>query len=257
MINGIDVSSVQGITIDWQAVAATGVQFAVIKCGNGNDAPDPDFARNVAGAQNAGLQIVCYHFVYPLPPLAGDPSRAPAAQAQMHFNAAQGVLAACDLEWPPVQNWAQWNCSATQINQWGLDYLAAYSQLSGRPMIIYTYPYFAQTVQLSADYAQYPLWIASYENTPTIPAPWTNWTLWQTTGGGGHLPNGEPVDTDVAPDLSLWGVVNQPVAAPIVAPAPDPIPEPATPPDPVSVPAPSPSIWTSIGNTISQLFRKK
>lgn len=267
MINGVDVSSVQGITINWQAVAATGVQFAVIKCGNGNDPIDPDFSRNLAGAQAAGLQVICYHFVYPLPSKPGDPTRDPAEQAQMHFNASQGCLAACDLEWPAEQNWAQWGCTAAQINQWGLDYLAAYTNLSGQPMIIYTYPDFAKEVGLSAAYAQYPLWIASYEPTPEIPAPWTDWVLWQTTGGGGHLPNGEPVDTDVAKDLSLWGSASSTANTPN---APNPTNDP-NPPDPTNNPnppttvAPSPppapnpqpinaNFFTAVWNAVSKLF---
>ena len=271
MIKGIDVSSVQGISINWHEVAATGVQFVVVKCGNGNDGIDPDFARNIAGAKAAGLEVVCYHFVYPLPPKAGDPSRSPQAQAQKHFDASQGVLAACDLEWPEPKDWAHWGCTAAQINQWGLEYLAAYSALSGRPMIIYTYPNFAQNIKYTVGYAQYPLWIASYAATPTIPAPWADWVLWQISGGTGpdaaHLPNGTPVDADVAKDLSLWqsfatnvssnSPVNDPNPASVTN-DPNPVPDPTIPAPVPASPAPiNANFFTAIGGIISKLFSSK
>ena len=95
-----------------------------------------------------------------------------------------------DFEWPVQTDWAKWGCSAQQISDWGLTYLAEYSRLDGSTTLIYTYPNFAQTVNLAAapTYASYPLWIASYQATPYIPAPWNSWTLWQTSGGGGKLP---------------------------------------------------------------------
>lgn len=258
MIKGIDVSNIQG-NINWNTVAAQGIQFCVIRCGVGNDGIDGDYAGNMRAAQAAGLQVMAYHFIYPLLNDATHTNRDPVSQAQAHFNAAQGVLAACDLEWPTSDQWGHWGCTASSISQWALEYLQAYSQLSGTPMIIYTYPYYAQSLNLALqpEFAQYPLWIASYEANPTIPAPWSDWVLWQTTGGGGHLPNGAPVDTDMAKDLSPWGVVNQPAATPVSEPVPGPVSEPAPPPDPISAPPAGSNIWTSIGNAISQLFRKK
>src|SRR5208283_4461391 len=134
----------------------------------------------------------------------------------------------------------KWGCSAAQICQWVTEYLQAYESLSGIRPVVYTYPNFAQCIKLPTSFAQtYQLWIASYESTPTIPAPWTDWVIWQNTGGtgsnAGHLPSGVPVDTDLAKDLSLWNV------APVVDPPPPPpfvplITDPVTVPDPVSVP---------------------
>lgn len=232
-VKGLDISIIQG-TVDFNAVAASGIQFIIARCGVGNSSIDSDYASNIVKAKAAGLYTLAYHFVYPLPTIASQPLRDPIKQAQYHFNAVQGVRGCCDLEWPTSDLWQKWGCSAQQINDWGLAYLAEYSRLDGRPMIVYTYPNFSQTVNLSAEYGQYPLWIASYEPTPEIPAPWTNvgWTLWQTTGGGGHLPNGAPVDTDVCRDLSLWGgavVQPDPFPPPVLIPVPPPAPLPAPP----------------------------
>ncbi len=43
--------------------------------------------------------------------------------------------------------------------------------------------------------ADYPLWIASYGASPSIPAPWSSWTMWQYDGNGGQrMPNGGDAD---------------------------------------------------------------
>src|SRR5208283_1571968 len=234
MIKGIDVSSLQG-TINWQAVAATGIEFCVIRCYVGNNGIDSMYATNVAGAKAAGINVMAYNFIFPLPTNHIGDNRDPISQARLHFNATNGELAAVDCEWPVQADFAKWGCSPAQINQWMIIYFQEYTRLdNGRKPLIYTYPNWAQTIHLDPSFAQYPLWIASYEPTPTIPAPFTDWTLWQDSGGtganAGHLPNGAPVDTDKAKDLSLW----QPVA---VTPAPAPPPAPPMP-DPVVAPPP-------------------
>lgn len=260
-VPGVDISVLQG-TVDFNALYASGVRFVIIRCGVGNDGIDSKYASNVANATAAGLKVMAYHFVYPLPPLAGDPTRDPAAQARLHFNASgPNILAACDFEWPAPQDWAQWGCTASQINQWCLAYLQAYQNLSGQTMVIYTYPYFAQSLSLPAAFAQYPLWIASYEPSPAVPAPWTDWVLWQNSDSG-KLPNGVAVDTDLAKSLSLWDVplpvaptvvVPTPAPAPVPVPTPAPAPAPVTPapaPAPVPTPAPAPAPAPLVPDTI-------
>jgi GH25 family lysozyme M1 (1,4-beta-N-acetylmuramidase) len=64
MKNGIDVSRFQGV-IDWAAVKAAGVDFAIIKAG-GSDAglyTDSAFERNYEGAKAAGIPVGAYYYV--------------------------------------------------------------------------------------------------------------------------------------------------------------------------------------------------
>lgn len=67
MRRGIDVSEHQK-EIDWQAVAASGVEFAIIRCGyrsysgEGNVHEDEYFRRNIQGALDAGLEVGVYFF---------------------------------------------------------------------------------------------------------------------------------------------------------------------------------------------------
>jgi lysozyme len=76
----IDVSHYQR-TIDWVRVAEAGIALAFIKASEGTGWTDPCFAANRAGAEQAGILVVPYHFITP-----GDPI----AQAR-HFIAAAGL----------------------------------------------------------------------------------------------------------------------------------------------------------------------
>lgn len=63
---GIDVSKWQK-DIDWEAVAKSGVTFAIIRCGyrgssTGCLVEDPYFLRNIQGAKNAGIDVGVYFF---------------------------------------------------------------------------------------------------------------------------------------------------------------------------------------------------
>jgi len=58
---GIDVSSHQGV-IDWDAVAADGIEAAYIKASEGGAFRDSRFIGNWRGATQAGLRVGAYHF---------------------------------------------------------------------------------------------------------------------------------------------------------------------------------------------------
>ena len=62
-IHGIDVSKYQG-TIDWGAVAGSGVKFVWIKATEGGDHLDERFQANWQGAKEAGIPHGANHFVY-------------------------------------------------------------------------------------------------------------------------------------------------------------------------------------------------
>lgn len=69
---GVDVSSHQG-SIDWQAVAADGIDFAIVRAGNrgyteGALYADERFAENIDGAAAAGLDTGVYFFSQAITP---------------------------------------------------------------------------------------------------------------------------------------------------------------------------------------------
>lgn len=63
---GVDVSQWQG-NIDWAAVKADGVEFAIIRCGwggNHTSQDDPYFIKNVKGCLDNGIRIGVYLYSY-------------------------------------------------------------------------------------------------------------------------------------------------------------------------------------------------
>lgn len=96
MLRGIDVSENNGV-IDWQAVRAAGVQFAIIRIGYGAGHLDGEFYRNVNGALEAGLRIGVYHYSYALT----------AAKAQVEAEWVITTLQACGLT-PDKLNMGIW-----------------------------------------------------------------------------------------------------------------------------------------------------
>lgn len=63
---GIDVSQFQG-TIDWEKVKDAGVEFAIIRCGYGDNftsQDDPQWARNVSECERLGIPYGVYIYSY-------------------------------------------------------------------------------------------------------------------------------------------------------------------------------------------------
>lgn len=209
MIRGIDVSSVQGAVIDWVAVARSGVRFAMLRCGNGNQKPDDAFAISLAKARAAGLVVGCYHVGFPLPEDPAHPGRSAVDQARAHFAASRGLGSrdgepppALDLEWPVpgTPDWDHYGCTKAQVRAWALAYLAESARLHGRAPLVYDgFPLYWEGIggPSEPEFARYPLWWVDYREGTSPPAPWSTWAIHQIDGGGGHLPSGAPVDEDV------------------------------------------------------------
>ncbi|MDP4121324.1 MAG: glycoside hydrolase family 25 protein, partial [Bacillota bacterium] len=67
---GIDVSASNGV-VDWNAVKATGVKFAMLRLGFGSDMTSQDdsqFARNVSECERLGIDWGAYLYSYALNP---------------------------------------------------------------------------------------------------------------------------------------------------------------------------------------------
>jgi lysozyme len=169
---GIDVSHWQG-TIDWNAVAADGVEFAFIKATEGGDYTDPRFAANWAGAQRAGVVRGAYHFF--------RPQTDALAQAAHFLRTVQ--LSPGDL--PPVLDVEVTDGrSAAQIAAGVRAWLQEVERATGRRPILYTRASF-WTGQMGGGFGEYPLWVAHYGvSQPNIPAEWSGWTFWQHSDAG-------------------------------------------------------------------------
>jgi lysozyme len=193
---GIDVSHYQG-NIPWDAVAASGVRFAIIKASEGLIGVDPMFEKNLAGAKAAGLLTGAYHFV--------NPARPGEASAVHFWNVVKGRT---DL--PPFMDFEHSRgVGADDTVHQASRFAQKTDELWGRPCAVYTYPSYwkgiwdgklhhVQRWRMS-ELAKRDLWIAHYTkspNGPTVPNPFENgWKIWQWDGDGGQrLPNGADCD---------------------------------------------------------------
>ena len=66
-MRGVDVS-VFNEAVDWSAVKAAGIDFAICRTGYGKTGFDENFQSNVDGAHKAGLICGAYHYSYALNP---------------------------------------------------------------------------------------------------------------------------------------------------------------------------------------------
>lgn len=169
---GIDVSHWQG-TIDWNAVAADGVEFAFVKASEGGDYTDPRFAANWAGARRAGVIRGAYHFFRPQ-----TDAMAQAAHFLRTVPFAPGDLPpVLDVE---VTDGRSMDAVAAGVRTW----LQEVERATGRRPVIYTRASF-WTAQMGGAFGGYPLWVAHYGvASPGIPAGWGGWTFWQHSDAG-------------------------------------------------------------------------
>lgn len=199
-LNGIDVSNHQG-AVAWGAVAASGVAFAIAKCsgdeGGGADRfADPFFAANWRGMAGAGLVRGAYH--YARPSVAAP--EASAAFFVERIGAVGGLgpgdLVALDLEDPAVP-------VGVALVGWTAAWLDLVERALAVAPLLYTGAYYLRehgfVVGDRARHAlgRYPLWLASYQDTPP-PAPpgWPRATIWQTSASGAVPGVAGPCDTD-------------------------------------------------------------
>jgi lysozyme len=186
-VDGIDVSKWQG-TIDWPAVAADGIRFAIIRTNHGLADIDEQFDRNWAEARANGIIRGAYQYYLP--------TEDPIAQADLLLER-MGALEQDDL--PPTIDVEE----AASVSP--EDYAAGVQAWSdrvesviGRKPMIYTGKYFWNGNLDSADFIDNPLWVAQWGvDCPDLPDPWTAWTFHQTSSSGTLAGNGARVDTDL------------------------------------------------------------
>ncbi len=186
-VDGIDVSYWQG-TVDWNAVAADGIEFAFIRVSDGVTTFDTQFPGNWAGARQAGIIRGVYQFF--------RPGQDAIAQADLLLSN-MGTLEPDDL--PPVidveaTDGQPANVIVDKIGQW----LNRVEAATGRQPIIYTGKYFWQDNVGTDIYSSYPLWIAQYGPVcPDLPNQWQEWVFFQTSSTGSVNGIAGNVDTNL------------------------------------------------------------
>lgn len=179
---GIDVSSHQK-EIDWQQVAASGIEFAMIRLGyrgygmEGTVNLDPYFQQNLEGAKAAGLKVGVYFFSQAIT----------LAEAEQEANFVLENLAGASLDYPVVYDWEEvgpqgraYTLDNDTLTQCALTFCGLVEASGYKPMVYYNLPVGCTRYQLEY-LTQYPVWFAQYSNRPTM---YYDYRIWQYTDSG-------------------------------------------------------------------------
>lgn len=184
---GIDVSYYQG-NIDWNAVAADGVQFAIIRVSHSLQFFDPEFEDNLAGARAAGIHAGVYQFF--------EPGEDPVAQADLLLDS-MGPLLPGDLP-PMIDVESTGGLGSAAINDAIHAWIDRVESTLGVKPLVYSGYYFWNDNVGSSDFGEYPLMLPWYgvDCPGGVPTGWDMWTIHQYCDCGSVAGISGNVDVD-------------------------------------------------------------
>lgn len=176
---GIDISSAQG-NVDFAAAAKDGASFAITKATEGTSYHNPYFGRaQIKAIGKAGMVPGVYDFIRPSSSSSGKAEAAFFTAAVGNAGYGKGFL-------PPVAD-----IETTELGDSGTcHYLGEWVHVVKRNLgvkpIIYTYGSFPSSYMAGCSWLpHYKLWIAAPgTSSPTAPAPWHDWAIWQYSWTG-------------------------------------------------------------------------
>ncbi len=169
---GIDISKYSG-TINWQEIRKSNPDFVFIRATEGMDLKDVSFDKFWLNSKKNNILRGAYHFYV----TEDDPIK----QAKFFLSVVKfekgDLRAVVDIE--QIGH----DTKAGLIERFK-KFLAIIEKKIGAKPIIYT-SYNFWNKHMSAEFGNYPLWIADYGvKKPKIPKGWKNWNLWQYKGDG-------------------------------------------------------------------------
>ncbi len=192
---GIDISSHQG-EIDWQAVAAAGVEFVMLRVGfrgygTGSLNLDSRFEENVQGALAAGLQVGVYFF-------------SQAVSVQEAQEEAEFVLSAIDgwdITLPVAFDWEYISddeartddVSSDELTQFAAAFCAAVEQ-AGYQAMLYFYVDLGYISYDLTELQDYGFWLSEYAESPSF---YYHFSMWQYSNSGSIDGISESVDLNI------------------------------------------------------------
>ena len=179
---GVDVSAHQK-EVDWRRVAATGMDFAMVRAGyrgytSGGIVKDAWFDANMRGALANGLQVGVYFFSQAIT----------TAEAMEEALFVLQALNGQSLDYPLVYDWETISASGartkglsnTVLTDCAITFCTAVAQSGYIPMIYYNRPVGYQHYQLDRLTA-YDVWFAQYADKPSM---YYNYRIWQYSDSG-------------------------------------------------------------------------
>ena len=193
---GIDVSAYQG-KIDWAAVAADGIDFAMIRCGyrgygQGTLNEDACFRQNMEGALAAGLDVGVYFFSQALT----------AAEAREEAAYTLKLIAGYPITFPVTFDWEIVNNTGSRTRNYAradvADFIDAFCSdiaAAGYRPLSYFNPSLAYLKLDLARVQRYDGWLAHY--VPRSGYPY-DYQMWQYGSNGTVAGISGRVDMDIA-----------------------------------------------------------
>lgn len=179
---GVDVSAYQG-NIDWNKVAASGIEFAIIRLGyrgygSGKLVQDEYAIANLEGAANAGLKVGAYFFSQALNTKEVD------EEIQFMLD----ILGEHYLSMPIVLDWEIPTADARTANKMDarsltdlqLHFCQVMADKGYTPMVYFNWHQSEHLYYLS-ELEDYPFWLALYQDRMTYPWKIEMWQ-WTSTG---------------------------------------------------------------------------
>ena len=180
---GIDVSAFQG-EIDWQQVADSGIQFAIVRLGYrgygkaGKMVEDEYAKKNLQGAREAGLAVGAYFFSQALSIEEVD------EEIEFLLN----ILGDFQLDMPLILDWEQVgvetartnNMDARTLTNMQLHFCKVMTEKGYDPMIYFNWHQSSTLLYLN-ELEEYPFWLALYQDRMTYPY---RVEMWQYTDQG-------------------------------------------------------------------------
>lgn len=177
---GIDVSKFQG-TIDWNAVKADGITFAIIRCGyrgygTGALVEDSTYRRNIQGAINAGLKVGVYFYSQAINEAEAVEEASMVLSLVSGYSLPLGVY--YDTE--SVAGGRANAISATQRTACAVAFCETIRN-AGYKAGVYSYASWFYNALNFANISKYNIWIAQYRDTLSFNY---KYNIWQYTGSG-------------------------------------------------------------------------
>ncbi len=185
--DGIDVSKWQGI-VDWEAVKASGIEFVMIKAGEGIE-EEINFRQNIEGALNAGLQCGVYWFA----------NASTVEEALLEAEACLKTIEGYQLEYPVAYDFEYRTLDNNpakdnpQLISEIINEFLTYIQKNGYYPIVYSNLDFLQNYLDQSLLKDFDLWYASYKTELNYEC-----AIWQHSCTGRIDGITENVDLDIS-----------------------------------------------------------
>ena len=169
---GIDVSQWQG-DINWEKVAATGIDYVIVRAGYGKELyqEDPKFDENMRGAQSVGLDCGAYWYSYALS----------VEDAYKEAEVCYEVIKDYDFTYPiyfDIEDPSQKRLSTAEVSAI-IDAFCSTLEAKGYYVGVYSFANFLTTRVYEEVLDKYDVWVAHFK--VEAPSYFKDYGMWQYT----------------------------------------------------------------------------